>query len=589
MSVRIQTDSQEGMTSALLERRLRRIAWLAVIVLGFIQAWTNRHFINPDGVSYLDVADKYLQRDWTWAVNAYWSPLYSWLLGAALFLLRPSSYWEYPVVHLVNFLVYLGGFACFEFLLFQVIRYQAETVKRSSSDESILPTWAWLAVGYALFLWCALVLITITDVTPDMCVAALVFLAAGILVRVRHRPNKWASFVLLGLVLGFSYLAKAVMFPISLGFLFVCLFSLGDLRKALPRVLVSLIVFLIVGSPFIWALHKSKGRWTFGDNGGFAYAWHVNGTEAYIHWRGEPPGSGIPVRPTRKVFDSPAVYEFREPIPATYSPWYDPSYWCEGTVAHFDLKRQIRVLGESMMGFYAVFINSPIGTAMLVGFLVLQLSSGRRVWSWIAQIKQWNILMPAIAALGLYSLVHIETRYIGAFVVLIWLGLFTGILLSKDSKSTRVGSAVVVAVAALIMTVMVAKSIAPAYSTVSDVFKAKDSAFSEYSHVADGLARRGVKPGDRVGSIAYGFAAGSFWARLAKVRIIAEITSGSNLTPKEDVNIFWHSNAEVKRRVIEAFAKTGAKVIVANRVPAGVSDPGWERIGNTNHYVYFLE
>ena len=175
MSASIPTNVQEGMTSALLERRLRRIAWLAVIVLGFIQGWTNRQFINPDGVSYLDVADKYLQGDWTWAVNAYWSPLYSWLLGAALFLLRPSSYWEYPVVHLVNFLVYLSAFVCFEFLLFHVIRYQTESVSQSSSDESSLPTWAWQAVGYTLFLWCT-GSHNITDVTPDMCVAALVFL-----------------------------------------------------------------------------------------------------------------------------------------------------------------------------------------------------------------------------------------------------------------------------------------------------------------------------------------------------------------------------------------------------------------------------
>src|SRR5207245_3213715 len=136
----------------LIQRRLSRVGWLVVIVLGFVQAWATRYSIEPDGISYLDIADKYLQRDWTGAVNAYWSPLYSWLLGAALYIFRPSSYWEYPVVHLVNFLLYLVAFACFEFLLLQIIRHQQEALDRGG-NESFLPAWAWQSIGYVLFLW----------------------------------------------------------------------------------------------------------------------------------------------------------------------------------------------------------------------------------------------------------------------------------------------------------------------------------------------------------------------------------------------------------------------------------------------------
>ncbi|MGH9882789.1 MAG: hypothetical protein ACRD6N_15235, partial [Pyrinomonadaceae bacterium] len=231
-------------------KNLRRLAWLLVVILGLIQAWATRHFINPDGVSYLDVADKYIQHDWTWAVNAYWSPLYSWLLGAALYVLRPSSYWEYPVVHLVNFIVYLVAFGCFEFLLSQVVRHQSER-DRLSSDESFLPAWAWQALGYVLFLWCTLVLITITVVTPDMCVAAAVFLLAGLMIRFRLQPERWSGFVWFGVALSVAYLAKAVMFPLAFVFLIVCVLSVGNLRKALPRVAVSLLLFLLVSAPFL--------------------------------------------------------------------------------------------------------------------------------------------------------------------------------------------------------------------------------------------------------------------------------------------------------------------------------------------------
>jgi 4-amino-4-deoxy-L-arabinose transferase-like glycosyltransferase len=39
-----------------------------------------RESLNPDGISYLSIAGKYLAGDVRGAVNAYWGPLYSWLL-----------------------------------------------------------------------------------------------------------------------------------------------------------------------------------------------------------------------------------------------------------------------------------------------------------------------------------------------------------------------------------------------------------------------------------------------------------------------------------------------------------------------------
>ena len=100
---------QVTLSATLSTSGLKVGVWLLVIVLGFVQAWSTRYFIDPDGISYLDIADKYLHGDWNGAVNTYFSPLYSWLFAAALYLLRPSSYWEYPVVHLVNFLIYLSA------------------------------------------------------------------------------------------------------------------------------------------------------------------------------------------------------------------------------------------------------------------------------------------------------------------------------------------------------------------------------------------------------------------------------------------------------------------------------------------------
>ena len=242
-------------------KRLRILFWGAAIALGAADAWAARFTINPDGISYLDMGDAYWRGDWHMAINAYWSPLYSWILGFFLKVLKPSPYWEYPLAHLVNFLIYVAALACFEFFLRAFIRRHREPEKEAGeADEVTLPEWAWWALGYSLFIWTSLVLITLRLVTPDMCVAGFVYLATGLILQIRSRAATWRTYALLGVVLGFAYLAKAVMFPLAFVFLAVAMFSLGDLRKAAPRVALSVMVFLVIAAPFMIAISRAKGR-----------------------------------------------------------------------------------------------------------------------------------------------------------------------------------------------------------------------------------------------------------------------------------------------------------------------------------------
>src|SRR5216683_1711744 len=111
-------------------RMLRICCWGLALALGAAQAWATRFTMNPDGISYLDIGDAYWRGDWHNAINAYWSPLYSWILGFFLKVLKPSAYWEYPLAHLVNFLIYVATLGCFEFFLNSIItewRRRAET------------------------------------------------------------------------------------------------------------------------------------------------------------------------------------------------------------------------------------------------------------------------------------------------------------------------------------------------------------------------------------------------------------------------------------------------------------------------------
>src|SRR5688500_1710708 len=71
-----------------------RVAWLRHLGLPLVMVifalwgahvipgW--RYQMNPDGVSYLSIANKYLAGHFADAMNAYWSPLYSWLLAGLM-------------------------------------------------------------------------------------------------------------------------------------------------------------------------------------------------------------------------------------------------------------------------------------------------------------------------------------------------------------------------------------------------------------------------------------------------------------------------------------------------------------------------
>jgi hypothetical protein len=75
------------------------------------------------------------------------------------------------------------------------------------------------------------------------------------------------------------------------------------------------------------------------------------------------------------------------------------------------------------------------------------------------------------------------------------------------------------------------------------------------------------------------------WPRLARVRVAAEISTRTG----SDVEKFWAGDAALKAQVIETFARTGARVIVAEGIPQWVSTAdGWQRVGATHYYLYVL-
>lgn len=571
-SVAVQRDPRQpgdNLRGSRQAKELKVVFWAATVLLGAAHAWFSRQVMWTDGVSYLDMGEAYWRGDWHMALNASWSPFYSWLLGLALLLLKPTPSWEFPVAHLVNFLVFLVAARCFHFFLNRFMAHHRLQIAAAAGSWRGLAAWAWPALGFSLFLWSSLELITLEAVTPDMCVAALVYLAGGLILAIRTGSGGWLTSFALGAALGLAYLAKVSMFPLAFIFLGVSLFSESNLRRAAPRFLLALLVFLAVAGPFLYALSKAKGRLTIGDAGKLNQAWHVNGTEPYIHWQGQPPSSGVPRHPTRKIFDKPAIYEFASPIGGTYPPLYDPSYWYEGLTPYFLWKEQLAVLWSHLRLYGGLFFRSQAALVACISMLFFLGQRRRLVLQDIA--GQWALLIPALAALGMYSLVHVEGRYIGPFLVLLWMGLLASVRLPRSPESRRLSRG-----ATVIAVFFIAYSIA---GSTRQVLEQDRYAYAGTAlRMAGGLSRLGVRPGDKVASIGLGLDAA--WARLARTQVIAEI-------PPKNGRDFWEADASVQSRVFQIFASLGAKVIVA-QPPPYVSTAGWQRLANTKYHAYRL-
>jgi hypothetical protein len=565
---------------------LRISFWCVAIILGAADAWASRFTMNPDGISYLEVGAAYWRGDWHAAINAYWGPLYSWILGLFLKVLKPSPYWEYPVVHLANFVIYVGALACFEFFLSKFIRNCRLHEEGPDGRPNVtLPEWAWWSLAYSLFIWTTLVMISVGTVTPDICVAAFVYLAAGLILRIRSGGATQRDFVLLGIVLGLAYLAKAVMFPLAFVFLAVAALSLRSLRRRVSHPLVSALVFLVIAAPFMAVISRAKGRLTFGDSGRLQYAACVDGVDfwfpgdtgrAQCLGEGggaegvdeiESPQAKLLRHPAKRIFDAPAVYQFEGPVGGTYPFWYDPSYWQEGIQPHFDLRGQARALKHGLGSYYRLLLRPLLQLNVFGGLCILYLLARKPSECIRRAAKNWALLLPAIAALILYALVFAIYRYVAPFVLIMWLAAFSGVRI-PSSKGSKISIAAV-------GVFMIATTVGLAAFQVG---QSPRSVGPVYWEAATALKEVGIQPGDKVAVIKADDL--PFVAHLARVRIVAQVNRPDR---------FSGAAPSTQIQLLEAIAGSGAKALLVTPEPRRAT-PGieWKELGLTNYYVCLL-
>ncbi len=439
--------------------------------------------------------------------------------------------------------------------------------------------------------------------TPDMLVMGIVFVIVGLLLKIRMGSTRSSTFVILGVVLGCAYLIKAPMFPLAFVFLGIAFLLVGDFKKALPRVLLAFGIFAIVAAPLVYELSKLAGGLTFGKSGAWNYARTVNGIGVAYHWHGQPPGTGIPLHPTRIIFQNPTVYEFGSPVRGTFPPWRDPYYWFAGITPHFDLRGQWRVLKGNAKIFKGE--ASGLEPSFIYGFLILLcMSSDRRLIGRIVA-KQWFLLLPCVTALAMYSVVLVEDRYVAPFPIVIGLVMFSGLAVVRSANSLKLVN-VTVLLAAVLFAVSSAKPAAAELLAFAKSLHGNEIlGRGEPWHISteamsDALGAHGLQRGDRIAYI--GESNDFYWARLAGLQVNAEIRQQDpmnynigKLIPmtsipgmERSVDIYWASPPELREKIDRTLYATGSKAVVTDAIPVGGSTNGWDQVPGTSFYIHML-
>jgi hypothetical protein len=522
---------------------IARVLLLYCVLCGAVQTWAYRHAMNADGIAYLDLGDAWMRGDWKSVSNSYWSPTYPILLGIANRMGGADSQLEFVRAHAVNFVLFLGTLAAFTWFLNRFLeRTDAKGLYRASL----------IVAGYSLFIYSALELQANRNVSPDMGLMTVVYLAGGRLLEWGDRKPTLRSGVILGAILGVGFWIKGAMFAVGWIFIAAAAISGGRSRGHIRAGAAAAAAFLAVCAPWIAVISHERGHLTAGDTGRLNYAFLVSGVYM-THWRGDPSLATQPLHPTRMISSSPDAFEFATPIRGTYPPWDDPAYWNEGINPHFNWQKQLQVLKASLAYFWRLFSRPLVGwTVVLAAISIL----APRSWA-----AYWWIILPCVTTAAMYSLVLVEGRYVAPFMTLF---LF---VVTAGATGKKLHLVSVTAAAATLLQV-----------GVSQVSIARNPWPASSEQVALAVKQAGLKPGDQVAVVEDGLR--HYWARLAHARVIAELPS---------TNQYVAADEPQRRTALEALTAAGARWVISSKQIPDAAPYTWRKLTDTGYFVLSRE
>jgi hypothetical protein len=366
---------------------------LAILLLPYYQ-----YQINPDGVNYISIAQKYMHLDFPSAINGYWSPLLSWLL-------LPFLFFGFKPLLAAKLLSLIIG----------VI-----TIILSNSLIKILKINALLRNVLLYLIAVVVIYFALIIISSDLLFVCLSLAYINIILDPSYIQSKYAG-VICGASGAALYFAKSYGFPFFIVIFFIInlVFYLRikkrhNRARILSHFIAGMVVFSLISTCWIAIISNKYGRLTIGTAGSYNHA--IIGPQ----FSGIPLGLNEPPNNTAISFGE------------------DPSYVKIQSWSMFDsasaLKYQIKItLNNVYKIIYYLGELSVLSLVLLPMAVVYLLKKGR-------QMRTDNIffLLVSLAVLfSGYAMLHVDNRYIwlsDIFIIIIGAKLLDLLFQKKSLK-----------------------------------------------------------------------------------------------------------------------------------------------------------
>ncbi len=207
--------------------------------------------LNPDGISYMSIAQKYMLHDFSNAINGYWGPLISWLMV-------PFLYAGFKPVAGANLLILIIGLT---------------VVIQSNSLIKILNINLLLRYAVLNLITIIVIFFAFHAITPDLLFVSFSLAFVNKILNSSFRNSKYTG-VITGLIGSGLYFTKNFGFPFFITSFFIVslMFYLrtGDLnirRRIVSNYISGMIVFLLISGCWVLLISHKYGQLLIGIAG----------------------------------------------------------------------------------------------------------------------------------------------------------------------------------------------------------------------------------------------------------------------------------------------------------------------------------
>ncbi|MCL5125661.1 MAG: hypothetical protein M1511_14420 [Deltaproteobacteria bacterium] len=543
--------------------RIRLGFWGFGLVCAVILSYTTRHFINGDAIAYMDMAEAFRTGLWKESVLLGYSPGYSLLLAMIETVFPTTPDRELFLAKFLNFIIFIGAMAACDLFV-------SRLVDESDSDPSRkpLPSHLLRAMCFSAFLVSSLIWVRIQIVAPDMLVVIFVLLSVVTVLNIKRDHLRYSNFLVLGLTSGLGYICKTFFFPFSMFLIILAGIYCNSLKKAVPRLLSAVVVMLIVSAPIIISQSLETGRLSIGEVGSYNYSFYVAGQGARIH---NP----------KVIYHNPDILYYEHGRLSTY-PHGDPAYWALGITPVFNLQAQLKAIRSSLIQLLSAILW-PITVVLL--WFVTQFRTASFVPLRIIPPSTFIMMaLVCLAGTATYCIVSMEMRYVAAFLFLGFAALAVAPRYNESDLQNRWSIALQATTVAAIFVGMVIifvadQSVRSLYNSGNKV--SHRETFLDMLAMKDTLEANGIGKGDKV-AVFSPINFKLYWAKMAGVRIMAEITG---------VDSFFGGTSVERSKMLDVLKINGFKAVVA-KLPQffALSQEGWTKVpGAHGYYVNFLD